>query len=57
VRVGELAPTGLAHTTEREREGEMRDRVGTDRRDPPVRPRGRAGVGARAGLAKWAGLG
>jgi hypothetical protein len=53
VRAGELAPTGLAHAIEREREGEMHDRVGTDRRDPPVRQRGRAG----AGWAKWVGLG
>jgi hypothetical protein len=44
VRAAELAPTGLAHATERE--GERRDRVGADRRDPPVRKRGRA----RAGL-------
>jgi hypothetical protein len=47
----ELAPTGLAHGTERD--GEKRTRVGTDRRDPPVRQRGRA----RAGWAKWAALG
>jgi hypothetical protein len=48
-RVRETAPTGLAHAIEREREGERRDRVGADRRDPPVRQRGRAG--ARAGWA------
>jgi hypothetical protein len=53
--VRELAPTGLAHETEREREGERRARVGADRRDPPVRQRGRAG--ACAGWAKWAALG
>jgi hypothetical protein len=47
VRAGELAPTGLAHATEREREGERRERVGAERRDPPVRQRWRAGVGAR----------
>lgn len=40
---------------EREREGERRARVGTDRWDAPVRQRGLAGV--RAGWAKWAGLG
>jgi hypothetical protein len=34
---------------DREREGERRDRVGADMRDPPVRQRGRAG--ARAGWA------
>jgi hypothetical protein len=50
-RAGELAPTGLAHVTERERH----DRVGADRRDPPVRQRGH--TGARGGWAKWAGLG
>jgi hypothetical protein len=49
VRVRELVPTGLAHGTERE--GEKRARVGTDRRDPPVRRRGHAGVGARAACA------
>jgi hypothetical protein len=54
----ELAPTGLAHETERE--GEKRARVGADRRDPPVRQRGRTGAGARtrAGLSglPWAEL-
>jgi hypothetical protein len=48
VRAGELAPTVLAHAIERE--GERRDRVGADRRDPPVRHRGRAGARAGAGL-------
>jgi hypothetical protein len=52
VRAGELAPIGLAHATKREREGERRDRVGADRRDPPVRQWGHA-----RGWAKWAGLG
>jgi hypothetical protein len=45
--VGELASIGLAHATERE--GERRDRVGADRRDPPVRQRGMR-AHARAGL-------
>jgi hypothetical protein len=49
VRARELAPIGLAHGTEREREGEKRARVNADRRDPPVRRRGRAG--ARRGWA------
>jgi hypothetical protein len=39
----ELVPIGLAHGTEREG-GERRARVGTDRRDPPVRQIGRAGA-------------
>jgi hypothetical protein len=51
----ELAPIGLAHRTERE--GERRARDGADRRDPPVRQRGRKGASARAGWAKWAALG
>jgi hypothetical protein len=34
---------------EREREGERRDRVGANRRDPPVRQKERAGAGARGG--------
>jgi hypothetical protein len=55
VRAGELAPTGLAHVTEREKV--RRDRVGADRRDPPVRQSGRAGEGARTCWAKWVGLG
>jgi hypothetical protein len=42
VRARELAPTGLAHGIERE--GEKRARGGADRRDPPVRQRGRAGA-------------
>jgi hypothetical protein len=51
VRARELASTGLAHGTGREREGGKRAWVGTDRRDPPVRSRG------RGGWAKWADLG
>jgi hypothetical protein len=47
----ELAPTSLAHETERE--GERRARVGADRRDPPIRHRGRT----RGGWAKWVALG
>jgi hypothetical protein len=47
VHAGELAPTGLAHATERE--GERHERVGADRRDPPVRQRGCVGAGAHAG--------
>jgi hypothetical protein len=35
---------------QREREGRECARVGADRKDPPVRLRGRAGVGERAGL-------
>ena len=35
---------------DRDREGKKRARVGADRRDPPVRQRGRAGVRMRAGL-------
>jgi hypothetical protein len=53
VRARELAPTGLAHGTERERG--KRARVGADRRDPPVRRRG-ARARAWPGL-KWVGLG
>jgi hypothetical protein len=41
------APTSLAHGAARERGGEGA-RVGADRRDPPVRHRGRAGAGAHA---------
>jgi hypothetical protein len=42
-RERETAPTGLAHGAARERERERgRAGVGADRRDPPVRRRGRA---------------
>jgi hypothetical protein len=40
------APTTRPHRAVRER-GSERARVGADRRGPPVRHRGRAGVGAR----------
>jgi hypothetical protein len=56
VRAGELAPTGLAHATERERE---RGAIGLA---PTGGTRLSGRGGARAwertqGLAKWAGLG
>jgi hypothetical protein len=44
-----MRATGLAHGIERE--GGKHARVGTDRRDPPVRRRGRAGAGVRAAWA------
>jgi hypothetical protein len=50
VRARELAPTGLAHGIEREGGEESASAQGcADRRDPPVRQRGRAGADARAG--------
>jgi hypothetical protein len=50
----EIAPTGLAHGTEREREGERHARLSADRRDPPVRQRGPAR--ARLSGLPWAEL-
>jgi hypothetical protein len=57
VRAREPAPTSLAHEIERGGE-RVRARVGADRRDPPVRRRGRAGARAGAGLngPTWAEL-
>jgi hypothetical protein len=37
------SPRDREREREREREGERRDRIGADRRDPPIRQRGRAG--------------
>jgi hypothetical protein len=52
-RARETAPTGLAHGAAREREGERGHAgVGADRRDPPVRCKGRAG--ARLSGPVWA---
>jgi hypothetical protein len=51
------ADRSAPQSSERERERES-VRVGLDRRDPPVRHRGHAGEGARAGgLATWGDLG
>jgi hypothetical protein len=52
-------PTARTHGAARERGGEESASAKgcTDRRDPPVRQRGCAGAGARAGWAKWAALG
>jgi hypothetical protein len=55
-RAGERNRRQAWPTGQREGERERRGvRAGADRRDPPVRHRGRAGMGARArGWACWA---
>jgi hypothetical protein len=53
VRARETARTRLAHGTEREGEDRgVSALVGADRRDPPVRHRGRAGAGLNG--STWA---
>jgi hypothetical protein len=58
VRARETTSTARPHGAAREREGRERARVGADRRDPPVRHRGRAGAHTGAGLngPTWAEL-